>query len=72
MDGNYLTYLGPRRIRACMKTTPKDLHRAMADLRAGRITPDEFRAVMRASRENNGTQGHDAAMFKAAAALNRS
>lgn len=32
--------------------TPRSMADAMVDLRAGRITPDDFRAMMRASREH--------------------
>ena len=53
-------------------TTAKDIHTAMTDLRKGKITPDEFRAIMRASREQNGAQ-HDRlkAVAVAVAASNR-
>lgn len=49
----------------------ESIHKAMADLRKGKITPDDFRAIMRASRKANGEQGHDLAKFKAVAAFNR-
>lgn len=39
--------------------TAKDIHKAMTDLRNRRITPDEFRTIMRASREQYGQAGHD-------------
>jgi len=50
--------------------TAKDIHTAMTDLRKGKITPDEFRAIMRASREQNGGQ-HDQLKAIAVAASNR-
>lgn len=52
-------------------TNPKDIHKAMVDLRTGKITPDEFRKIMRASREQNGETGHDRAKGIATAAFNR-
>jgi len=36
-----------------------NLQQAMADLRAGRITPDEYRAIMRASKAQNGQSAHE-------------
>jgi len=53
-----------------MPTTAKDIHTAMTDLRTGKITPDEFRAIMRASREQNGAK-HDMLKAVAVAASNR-
>lgn len=47
--------------------TAKDMHAAMVQLRQGKITPDEFRAMMRQSREQHGEQGHDALKAKATA-----
>lgn len=44
---------------------------AMSDLKAGRITPDEFRAIMRESKRQNGAQGHEMAKIMAVAAANR-
>jgi hypothetical protein len=52
-------------------TTAKDIHTAMTDLRAGRITPDEFRAIMRASKAQNGEAGHERLKVLAIAASNR-
>lgn len=49
----------------------RTLFEAMRDLRAGRITAEEFRAVSRASRAANGTAGHDLLKARAAANLNR-
>jgi hypothetical protein len=46
-----------------MTITAKDVHKAMVDLRQGKITPDEFRAIMRASREQDGS--HDARKARA-------
>jgi hypothetical protein len=45
--------------------TATDIKRAIDDLRAGRISADEFRSVMRASREQNGEDLHE--LLKAAA-----
>ena len=50
-----------------MQTT--DLHKAMADLNTGRINPDEFRAIMRASRAANGEAEHEQMKGVAAFAL---
>ena len=52
-------------------TTAKDIHKAMTDLRKGKITPDELRAVMRASREQNGEAEHDRLKAIAVANFNR-
>ena len=49
----------------------KNIHTAMTDLRNGKITPDEFRAIMRDSKKQNGQNGHDMAKFAAIAASNR-
>ncbi len=48
----------------------KDMHAAMVALRQGRITPDEFRAIMRASRSTD-PDGHDSRTFAATVAFNR-
>jgi hypothetical protein len=42
-----------------MQITAKDYKQAMDDLRKGKITPDQFRAISRASREQNGQAAHD-------------
>jgi hypothetical protein len=47
------------------------IKQAMDDLRAKRITADGFRAIMRASREQNGEAGHDRLKFAAAAQATR-
>lgn len=52
-----------------MTITAKDIHAAMVQLRTGQITPDEFRAIMRQSREQNGEQTHDALKAKATASF---
>jgi hypothetical protein len=39
----------------------QSIHAAMVDLKQGKITPDEFRAIMRASRQRNGEAEHDRA-----------
>jgi hypothetical protein len=52
-------------------TTAKDMHTAMTQLRKGKITPDEFRAIMRASREQHGQADHDRLKAVAVAATNR-
>ena len=54
----------------CMSAA-KNIHTAMTDLRNGKITPDEFRAIMRESKKQNGQNGHDMAKFAAIAASNR-
>jgi len=51
--------------------TAQTYKQAMDDLHAGRITPDQFRQVARASREANGTQQHDLIKALAVAASNR-
>jgi len=51
--------------------TAKDIHAAMTRLRAGKISPDEFRAIMRASRERHGQAEHDRLKAIAVAAANR-
>lgn len=38
--------------------SPKAIYTAIQDLRAGRITPDQYRAIMRASREQHGETAH--------------
>lgn len=38
-------------------TNAQDIHKAMVDLRTGKISPDQFRKIMRASREQDGN--HD-------------
>jgi hypothetical protein len=45
------------------------MHRAMVDLRTGKISPDEFRSVMAASRESRSEKEHHAAKSQAAAAM---
>ena len=52
-------------------TTAKDMHTAATLLRQGKITPDEFRAIMRKSREEHGEQGHDKLKAIMVAATNR-
>jgi hypothetical protein len=54
-----------------MTTTAKDYKQAMDDLRKGKITPDEFRAISRQSREQNGQEAHDRIKFQAAAWASR-
>jgi hypothetical protein len=49
--------------------TAQDLHSAMVALRQGKMTPDEFRAVTRESREENGPELHDRLKFEATAAF---
>lgn len=50
-------------------TNAQDIHKAMVDLRTGKITPDEFRKIMRASREQDGN--HDQRKAIATGAFNR-
>jgi hypothetical protein len=52
-------------------TTAQDINAAMTQLRKGQITPDEFRAIMRQSREEHGEAGHDRLKAIAVAATNR-
>lgn len=52
-------------------STSKTIHSAMNDLRKGKITPDQFRAIMRASKAQNGSVAHEQAKFVAIAASNR-
>jgi len=47
------------------------IHTAATDLRNGKITPDEFRAIMRASKTQNGAKNHEMAKIAAIAAMNR-
>ena len=50
---------------------PNPLLAAMSDLKAGRITPDEYRAVVRASKAKNGQSGHERLQHLAIATANR-
>lgn len=45
--------------------TSRDMADAMIDLRTGKITPDDFRAMMRASREARTEDEHERAKFGA-------
>ena len=49
----------------------KSLLTAMSDLKAGRITPDEYRAVVRESKRVNGQSGHERLQHLAIATANR-
>jgi hypothetical protein len=49
----------------------KSLLTAMSDLKAGRITPDEYRAVVRASKAQHGQAGHERMQHLAIATANR-
>jgi len=51
--------------------TAQDLHTAMTDLRKGKITPDQFRAVMRESKAQHGEAKHNLLKIQAIAASNR-
>lgn len=51
-------------------TAARTIKQGMDDLRAGRITADDLRAIMRASREQHGDAAHDRAKFAAIAASN--
>jgi ribosome recycling factor len=50
-----------------MNKAAKNYKQAMNDLRAGRISPDEFRAIVRASKAQNGQAAHEAAKVAAIA-----
>jgi hypothetical protein len=54
-----------------MEITAKTIHSAMTDLRNGKISPDQFRAVMRQSREQHGDEKHTTLKVQAIAAANR-
>jgi hypothetical protein len=51
--------------------TAKTYKQAMDQLRAGRITPDQFRAVVRELKATQGTQATETAKLMAIAASNR-
>jgi len=51
--------------------TAQTYKQAMDNLRKGKITPDEFRAIARASREQNGAAEHDRIKALAVASSNR-
>lgn len=46
------------------------IHRAMVDLKEGRISPDDFRAIMARSRRVNGEAKHTALKARAIANFN--
>ena len=49
--------------------TARDLHAAMVALRRGQVAPDEFRMLMRRSREQHGPEAHERIKAEAAAHL---